>query len=50
MFRNPSFFKAFREKVIPALRQYPEIRIWHAGCATGEEVYSMAIFFCKKKG
>ncbi|MEK5233988.1 protein-glutamate O-methyltransferase CheR [Lysinibacillus sp. FSL K6-0232] len=43
MFRNPSFFKAFREKVIPALRQYPEIRIWHAGCATGEEVYSMAI-------
>ncbi|KUF34371.1 MULTISPECIES: CheR family methyltransferase [Lysinibacillus] len=43
MFRNPSFFKAFREKVIPILREYPEIRIWHAGCATGEEVYSMAI-------
>lgn len=43
MFRNPSFFKAFREKVIPALREYQEIRIWHAGCATGEEVYSMAI-------
>ncbi|WP_341301013.1 protein-glutamate O-methyltransferase CheR [Lysinibacillus sp. FSL H8-0500] len=43
MFRNPSFFKAFREKVIPSLRDYPEIRIWHAGCATGEEVYSMAI-------
>ncbi|AJK85791.1 protein-glutamate O-methyltransferase CheR [Lysinibacillus fusiformis] len=43
MFRNPSFFKAFREKVIPALRDYQEIRIWHAGCATGEEVYSMAI-------
>jgi len=43
MFRNPSFFKAFREKVIPILREYQEIRIWHAGCATGEEVYSMAI-------
>lgn len=43
MFRNPSFFKAFREEVVPILREYPEIRIWHAGCATGEEVYSMAI-------
>lgn len=43
MFRNPSFFKAFREVVVPMLREYPEIRIWHAGCATGEEVYSMAI-------
>ena len=43
MFRNPSFFKAFREEIIPLLRDYPEIRIWHAGCATGEEVYSMAI-------
>lgn len=43
MFRNPSFFKAFREIVVPKLREYPEIRIWHAGCATGEEVYSMAI-------
>lgn len=43
MFRNPSFFKAFRKEVVPYLRQYPEIRIWHAGCAAGEEVYSMAI-------
>ena len=43
MFRNPSFFKAFREIVVPKLREYPEIRIWHAGCATGEEVFSMAI-------
>lgn len=43
MFRNPSFFKAFRQEVVPHLRNYPEIRIWHAGCATGEEVYSMAI-------
>ncbi|QCR33704.1 protein-glutamate O-methyltransferase CheR [Lysinibacillus sp. SGAir0095] len=43
MFRNPSFFRAFRNEVIPKLRDYPEIRIWHAGCATGEEVFSMAI-------
>lgn len=43
MFRNPSFFKSFRKEVIPKLRDYPEIRIWHAGCATGEEVFSMAI-------
>jgi len=43
MFRNPSFFKALREKVVPMLSTYPLIRIWHAGCASGEEVYSMAI-------
>jgi chemotaxis protein methyltransferase CheR len=43
MFRNPEFFKAFRENVVPKLKDLPEIRIWHAGCATGEEVYSMAI-------
>ncbi|MDN4493224.1 CheR family methyltransferase [Ureibacillus aquaedulcis] len=43
MFRNPSFFKAFRNEVIPKLREFPEIRIWHAGCATGEEVFSMAV-------
>ncbi|MFC7686726.1 CheR family methyltransferase [Ureibacillus sp. GCM10028918] len=43
MFRNPSFFKAFRNEVIPKLRDNAEIRIWHAGCATGEEVFSMAI-------
>ncbi|MEC4818577.1 MAG: CheR family methyltransferase, partial [Scytonema sp. PMC 1069.18] len=43
MFRDPSFFLAFRKKVVPMLRTYPFIRIWHAGCSTGEEVYSMAI-------
>jgi chemotaxis methyl-accepting protein methylase len=43
MFRDPSFFAAFRSEVVPLLRDLSEIRIWHAGCATGEEVYSMAI-------
>jgi chemotaxis protein methyltransferase CheR len=43
MFRDPSFFLALRERVIPLLESLPFIRIWHAGCSTGEEVYSMAI-------
>lgn len=43
MFRDPSAFKIIREKVLPVLATHPFIRIWHAGCASGEEVYSMAI-------
>jgi chemotaxis protein methyltransferase CheR len=43
MFRDPTFYVAVRELVIPMLRTYPFIRIWHAGCSTGEEVYSLAI-------
>jgi chemotaxis protein methyltransferase CheR len=43
MFRDTSFYKTLREKTLPVLATYPFIRIWHAGCSTGEEVYSMAI-------
>jgi chemotaxis protein methyltransferase CheR len=43
MYRDPTFFRAFREQVVPLLRSHPFVRLWHAGCSTGEEVYSMAI-------
>jgi len=43
MFRDPPFYKSLREKVLPQLGTYPFIRIWMAGCSTGEEVYSIAI-------
>lgn len=43
MFRDPSLYKTLREQVLPVLSTHPFIRVWHAGCATGEEVYSMAI-------
>ena len=48
MFRDPGFYTAFRESVVPLLRTYPFIRLWHAGCATGEEVYSMAILLTEE--
>jgi len=43
MFRDPSYFRALRETVVPILRTYPSLKIWVAGCSTGEEAYSMAI-------
>ncbi|SKA32279.1 chemotaxis protein methyltransferase CheR [Chitinophaga eiseniae] len=43
MFLDPLFYKTLREQVLPRLATYPTIKIWHAGCATGEEVFSMAI-------
>jgi chemotaxis protein methyltransferase CheR len=43
MFRDPPFFRSLRQNVVPLLRTYPFVRIWVAGCATGEEVYSLAI-------
>ena len=49
MFRDPTFYAAIREEVIPHLKTYPFIKIWHAGCSTGEEVYSMAILL-KEEG
>lgn len=43
MFRDPLFYKTLRTEILPLLGSYPYIKIWHAGCSTGEEVYSMAI-------
>ncbi len=43
MFRDPSFFLEFRQTVVPLLKTYPTVRIWHAGCSTGEEVFAMSI-------
>jgi chemotaxis protein methyltransferase CheR len=43
MYRDPTFFQSFRTKIIPLIKDYPSIRLWHVGCSTGEEVYSMSI-------
>jgi len=45
MFRDPSYFRAIREKIVPHLRTYPSLRIWIAGCSGGEELYSLVILF-----
>jgi len=49
MFRDPGYFKSLREQVVPMLRTYPSLKIWVAGCSTGEEVYSFAILL-KEEG
>lgn len=48
MFRDPSFYKAVREEVAPALKPLTFVRIWHPGCASGEEIYSMAILLTEE--
>ena len=45
MFRDPGFFRAIREKVVPHLRTYPSLKVWIAGCSGGEELYSFVILF-----
>ena len=45
MFRDPSYYRAIREKVIPHLRTYPSLKVWIAGCSEGEELYSFVIMF-----
>jgi chemotaxis protein methyltransferase CheR len=45
MFRDPSYFRAIREKVVPHLRTYPSLKVWIAGCSGGEELYSLVILF-----
>ncbi len=49
LFRDPQFYRAVREQVVPLLRTWPHFKIWHAGCATGEEVYSLAIILKEEK-
>ena len=49
LFRDPFFYAALQEKVVPLLRTWPHFKIWHAGCATGEEAYSMAILLNDEK-
>ncbi len=49
MFRDPAYFRGLRERVVPLLRTYPSLKVWVAGCSTGEEVYSLAILL-KEEG
>ena len=48
MFRDPDFYRALRQAVVPVLRTYPYLRIWNAGCSTGEETYSLAILLAEE--
>lgn len=49
MFRDPSYYRALREQVLPHLQTYPSLKVWIAGCSAGEELYSLAILF-KEEG
>ena len=49
MFRDPQYFKSIRETVVPILRTYPSLKVWVAGCSTGEEAYSMAILLAEER-
>lgn len=49
MFRDPSFYATFRREVVPLLRTYPKLKIWAAGCASGEEAYSLAILLIEEE-
>jgi chemotaxis protein methyltransferase CheR len=49
MFRDPGFFRSLRTNVVPLLRTWPYIRVWQAGCSTGEEVYSLAIMLAEEE-
>lgn len=48
MFRDPPFYKSIRENIIPYLQSYQRIKVWNAGCASGEELYSFAILFAEE--
>ena len=48
MFRDPGYFRALREQVVPHLRTYPSLKVWVAGCSNGEELYSLAILFAEE--
>jgi len=45
MFRDPTYYRALRERVIPHLKTYPSLKVWVAGCSNGEELYSLSILF-----
>jgi chemotaxis protein methyltransferase CheR len=48
MFRDPPFYRALRQLAVPLLRTYPQLKVWHAGCASGEEVYATAILLMEE--
>ena len=49
MFRDPQYFRAIREQVVPILQTYPSIKVWVAGCSSGEELWSLAVLFAEEK-